>query len=175
MQKTQRPFNKNRIFWYLVIASSSSTPSSGLCSASSALFSAVPCLIKNAENARTIRPKSSQASGWHAKRPDMQFHLCFTGQTGPWAENTTVFAPNFGGSQGAPGRAPRGLQEASLQPCPQEAPKRCHMSPRGPLAHKRVTSVSQACRALSTLGQPRRDTRSVNNYPKGGPNKNSRL
>ena len=76
----------------------------------------------------TIRQKRSQASGWHAKRPDMQFHLCFTGQTGPWAENTTVFAPNFGGSQGAPGRAPRGLQEASLQPCPQEAPKRYHMS-----------------------------------------------
>ena len=70
----------------------------------------------------------------------MQFYLCFTGQTGPWAENTPVFAPNFGGSQGAPGRAPRGLQEASPLPRfqedskrpprgSQEAPKR---PPRGP-------------------------------------------
>ena len=116
---------------------------------------------------KTLGPfvkKRSQAPGWHAKRSNMQFHLCFTGQTGPWSEKPPVFTATFGGSQGPPGRAPRGLQEASLQPCPQEAPKRCHMSSRGPLAHKRVTSVSQACRALSTLGQPRRDTRSVNNY-----------
>ena len=53
----------------------------------------------------------------------MQFHLCFTGQTGPWSEKPPVFTATFGGSQGPPGRAPRGLQEASLQPCPQEAPK----------------------------------------------------
>ena len=138
-------------------------------------------LFKNTENARTIRPKRSQASGWHAKRPDMQFHLCFTGQTGPWAQNTPVFTATFGGSQGAPGRAPRGLQEASLQPCPQEAPKRPRVHQEAPS----LTSVSQAChdsptppattllhwrplrhstlRALSTLGQPRRDTRNVNN------------
>ena len=32
---------------------------------------------------RTLGPKSSRASGWHAKTPDVQFILCFTGQTGP--------------------------------------------------------------------------------------------
>ena len=35
---------------------------------------------------RTLGPKSSRASGWHAKRPNMQFLLCFTGQTGPRAQ-----------------------------------------------------------------------------------------
>ena len=87
-------------------------------------------LFKNAENARTIRPKRSQASGWHAKRPDMQFVLCFTGQTGPGARLPPVFTATFWGSQGAPGRAPRGLHEASLQPCPHEAPKEAPKKPQ---------------------------------------------
>ena len=87
-------------------------------------------LFKNAENARTIRPKRSQASGWHAKRPDMQFVLCFTAQTGPGARLPPVFTATFWGSQGAPGRAPRGLHEASLQPCPHEAPKEAPKRPQ---------------------------------------------
>ena len=70
---------------------------------------------------------------------------------------------------GGPQRPPGGPQEASKRPPCSHAPKRpprgpqeAQSSQRGPLAHKRVTSVSQTCRALSTLGQPRRDTRSVN-------------
>ena len=136
MQKTQGPFNKNRIFWYLVIASSSSTPSSGLCSASSALFSAVLCLFKNAENARTIRPKSSQASGWHAKTANMRFLLYFTMKTGLRPQKPQL----FNGFREAPKRPPGGPQEAYKRaPCghtskrpprgPQEASKR---PPRGP-------------------------------------------
>ena len=80
-------------------------------------------LFKNTENARTIRQKSSQASGWHVKSPNMQFLSCFTMQTGPRLQKPQFLLPFFSGSQEAPGRPPRGLQEGSLQPCFQEAPK----------------------------------------------------
>ena len=139
--KMQGPFAKNASWQLAACLCTLRLP----CHGPSWLLFALPCIFKNKENARTIRPKSSQASGWHAKRPDMQFHLCFTGQTGPWAQNTPVFTATFGGSQGPPGRAPRGLQEASLQPCPQEAPKR---PPRGP---QEASSLSLSLSHLSLL------------------------
>ena len=56
-----------RQFWQLALllqrGASSSTPCTCLFSASSSLFFLLPCLFKNAENARTIRQKSSQPSG----------------------------------------------------------------------------------------------------------------
>ena len=145
----QGPFAKNASWQLAACLCTLRLP----CHGPSWLLFALPCIFKNKENARTIRPKSSQASGWHAKRPDMQFHLCFTGQTGPWAQNTPVFTATFGGSQGPPGRAPRGLQEASLQPCPQEAPKRpprghreaTERPPRGPKRPPRAHTCSHTC------------------------------
>ena len=134
MKKTQGPFDKNRIFWYLVIASSSSTPSSGLSSASSALFSAVPCLCKNEKNATTIRPKSSQASGWHAKTPNMHFLLYFTMKAGLRTQKPLVFLmvserpPS--GPQEAPKRPTRGFPAATLPSGPQDVPKRPQEAPQ---------------------------------------------
>ena len=88
------------------------------------------CLrLQNAENARTIRSKSSQASGRRAKTPHVRFVLCFTAQTGLRAQNPRVF---IGFREAVPGppkrppkrlpgarasrRPPRGLQEASKSP-----------------------------------------------------------
>ena len=62
---------------------------------SSRLFGPLPGPFKHAENARTIRPKSSRASGWRAKRADMQCLLRFTAQTGPQASKTRAGAQLF--------------------------------------------------------------------------------
>ena len=87
----------------------------------------------------------------------------------------------------APGRAPRGLQEASLQPCPQEAPKiasgilgrivrgllpprRPHEAPkrppRGPQEGSRRPFLLQRPGAINCLGVPR--------VPRDGPQEASR-
>ena len=83
-------------------------------------------LFKHAENARTIRSKRSRPSGWHAKRPNMQFHQCFTSQTCPWAEKAPVLI-NFWrvprGPREGPKRPPRGLLAAMPPRGPKEAPK----------------------------------------------------
>ena len=169
MQKTQGPFDKNRIFWYLHIAASSSTPSSGFFSGSSALFFAVTCLFKNAENARTIRPKSSQASGWHAKTANMQFALHSPARIAlrlskPW------FLNGCGWGQEATGRAPRGLQEASPLPRLQEAPTK---PPRGPQeAPKRPPNGPQEAPKRpprSPQGVPKRPPRGPRQAPKTPP------
>ena len=54
--------------------------------ASSRVWSPRRCVFKNEENARTIRPKSSRASGGRAQRPEMQFVLCFTIENWPPAQ-----------------------------------------------------------------------------------------
>ena len=70
---------------------------------------------------RTLGPTSSQASGWHAKRPTVQFILCFTIENWPRAQQPYVFIV-FGGVAGGPREAPK-------------RPRRClfaAMPPRGP-------------------------------------------
>ena len=110
------------------------------CSASSWLFSPLQCVFKNEENARTIRQKSSQASGWHAKRPNMQFILCFTGRTGPPVQFARMFHPLLAGPKWLSG----GPQEAFRRPPCSHALRR---PTRGTHAqtHARTHTRTHAC------------------------------
>ena len=96
--------------------------------ASSWLLFPFPCLFKSEE---TLRPFAKHVLGPPAgtlRGPTCSFTCALQAKLALGLKNA-VFTATFGGPQGAPGRAPRGLQEASLQPCPQEAPRR---PPRGP-------------------------------------------
>ena len=99
------------------------------CRGSSCLLWPLSSVFKIEENARTIRSKSSKASGRRAKTPHVRFVLCFTARTGLRAQNPRVF---IGFREAVPGppkrppkrlpgarasrRPPRGLQEASKSP-----------------------------------------------------------
>ena len=76
--KMQGPFAKNACWQVAHCLCTSCLP----CRGNFWLLFPRPCVFKSVENARTIRQTSSQASGWHAKRPDMQFIVCFIDQTG---------------------------------------------------------------------------------------------
>ena len=99
------------------------------CRGSSCLIWPLSSVFKNEENARTIRSKSSKASGRRTKTPHVRFVLCFTARAGLRAQNPRVF---IGFREAVPGppkrppkrlpgarasrRPPRGLQEASKSP-----------------------------------------------------------
>ena len=107
------------------------------CRASSCLVWPLPCAFKNVENARTVRPKSNRASGWHAKTANVQKSPRLSAKVGLRPQQPNDFEWFLEGSkrpprgpQEAPKRPPRGPQEASLQPCPQEAPRRPPRSPQ---------------------------------------------
>ena len=79
---------------------------------SSCLIWPLPCVFKNEENARTIRSKSSQASGRRAKTPHVRFVLCFTARTGLRAQNPRVFIGFREAVPGPPKRPPQRLAGA---------------------------------------------------------------
>ena len=54
------------------------------------LLGSFSCIFKTSQNARTIRSKSSQASGWCAKAAKVHFLLQFTSESGPRAQNHRV-------------------------------------------------------------------------------------
>ena len=85
--KMQGPFAKNASWQVAACLCTLCLP----CHGPFWLLFPLPCFFKSVENARTIRQKSSQASGRHAQRPNMQFLLCFTIQNCSWAQKPLVF------------------------------------------------------------------------------------
>ena len=94
------------------------------CRGSSCLSWVLPSVFKNEENARTIRSKSSQASGRHAKTPHVRFVLCFTAQTGLRAQNPWVFIGFREAVPGPPKRPPQRLAGARPPQAPRPGPPR---------------------------------------------------
>ena len=70
--------------------------------------------VKNAENVKSIRQKSSQASGRRAKTANMQFALVFTSQNCPRARKPMCFYHFLGGVSKASNLAPRRLDLHNL-------------------------------------------------------------
>ena len=93
------------------------------CRGSSCPFWPLPCVFKNVENARTIRSKSSQASGRRAKTPHVRFVLCFTAQTGLRPQNPRVFIGFREAVPGPPKRPPKRLPGARASRRPPRAPR----------------------------------------------------
>ena len=94
------------------------------CRGSSCPFWPLPCVFKNVENARTIRSKSSQASGRRAKTPHVRFVLCFTARTGLRPQNPRVFIGFREAVPGPPKRPPKRLPGARPPKPRGQAPKR---------------------------------------------------
>ena len=99
------------------------------CRGSSCLIWPISSVFKNEENARTIRSKSSQASGRCAKTPHVRFVLCFTALNGLRPQNPWVFIGFREAVPGPPKRPLKRLPGARAPKTPQDAPKR---PPRGP-------------------------------------------
>ena len=93
------------------------------CRGSSCLIWPISSVFKNAENARTIRSKSSQASGRCAKTPHVRFVLCFTAQTGLRAQNPLVFIGFREAVPGPPKRPLKRLPGARAPKTPPRAPQ----------------------------------------------------
>ena len=102
------------------------------CRGSSCLIWPLPCVFKNEENARTIRSKSSQASGRRAKTPHVRFVLCFTARTGLRAQNPRVFIGFREAVPGPPKRPPKRLPGAKTPKPPSQAPPRGRSPPARP-------------------------------------------
>ena len=93
------------------------------CRGSSCLIWPLPSVFKNEENARTIRSKSSKASGRRAKTPHVRFVLCFTARTGLRAQNPRVFIGFREAVPGPPKRPPKRLPGARLPEPRAQAPQ----------------------------------------------------
>ena len=93
------------------------------CRGSSCLIWPISSVFKNAENARTTRSKSSQASGRCAKTPHVRFVLCFTAQTGLRAQNPLVFIGFREAVPGPPKRPPKRLPGAKTPKPPGQGPQ----------------------------------------------------
>ena len=102
------------------------------CRGSSCPFWPLPCVFKNVENARTIRSKSSQASGRRAKTPHVRFVLCFTARTGLRPQNPRVFIGFREAVPGPPKRPPKRLPGAKTPKPPSQAPPRGRSPPARP-------------------------------------------
>ena len=102
------------------------------CQASSGVIRPLPCFFKNEENARTIRSKSSKASGRRAKTPHVRFVLCFTARTGLRAQNPRVFIGFREAVPGPPKRPPKRLPGAKTPKPPSQAPPRGRSPPARP-------------------------------------------
>ena len=94
------------------------------CRGSSCLIWPLSSVFKNEENARTIRSKSSKASGRRAKTPHVRFVLCFTARTGLRAQNPRVFIGFREAVPGPPKRPPKRLPGAKTPKPPSQAPPR---------------------------------------------------
>ena len=93
------------------------------CRGSSCLIWPLSSVFKNEENARTIRSKSSKASGRRAKTPHVRFVLCFTARTGLRAQNPRVFIGFREAVPGPPKRPPKRLPGAKTPKPPGQGPQ----------------------------------------------------
>ena len=124
----QGPFAKNASWQLAACLCTLRLP----CHGPSWLLFALPCSFKSEENARTIRQKVLRPPAGTLRGPTCSFYRVLPYKIALGLKNPGFFM-FFGGGPEAPKRPPRGLQKASLQPSPQEAPKRpLRGPPRGP-------------------------------------------